>query len=270
MIFEFRPLITDFASAGQPGVVVMATNYNASEIPYQSKIEMENSEYAVSVKPTLAMVHAIECSPQETSIVRLYVDENNISDPRFSDLGTFQFATQAHSQSGVVLGELWVSYVVEFFKPKLYEQIAGVSSAEVSRAAFSDASPLGAIQLNIRGNLKPIFSGSIVAWKSQPGEQWIVNIVWTGDVAGTLTLVDQPVLQRCTFQELFYNNSQSTVYSVEVGQPTRRIALSFCVKANPDNTIGDLVSFSMSGRLAGLPTISTQCSVTITRVDIGL
>jgi hypothetical protein len=45
MIFEFRPLITDFIGAGQPGVVVMATNYNAEAQSYTTKQQMENSEF---------------------------------------------------------------------------------------------------------------------------------------------------------------------------------------------------------------------------------
>jgi len=69
IIFEFRPLITDFVTAGSPGVVVMATNYNANAAPYDTKQEMENSEFAVSVKPTNALIHGVECAKGETVLI---------------------------------------------------------------------------------------------------------------------------------------------------------------------------------------------------------
>ena len=127
MIVEFRPLATDYAGSGQPGVLVMATNYNAEDDPYNSKIAMENSEYAVSIKPTCPVIHAIECSPKETTITKLYVDAFNTKDPRFSDMGLFQLATQGHANNDVVLGELWISYCVEFFKPKLSTEVSRLS-----------------------------------------------------------------------------------------------------------------------------------------------
>ncbi len=118
MLIEFRPLITDYAALGSPGVVAMATNYNADAPAYRSRIDMENSEYAVSVKPTANLIHAIECAPEQTSVTKLYVRSGDPvagQDLRLYDLGNFQFATQSNPVA--VLGELWVSYVVEFFKP---------------------------------------------------------------------------------------------------------------------------------------------------------
>jgi len=118
LIFEFRPLITDFVTSGQPGVIIMSTNYNSEASAYTSRQQMENAEFAVSVKPTTAMIHAIECKMSETPLKELYVRSTppiNGDDLRMSDLGKFQFATQANPV--IDLGELWVSYCVEFFKP---------------------------------------------------------------------------------------------------------------------------------------------------------
>lgn len=120
MMFEFRPLITDFVTGGAPGVVVMATNYNADEVAFTSKRQMENSEFAVSIKPTEQVMHLIECDPAQTSIQNLYVRTTTLptgQDYKSCDLGNFQIATQGNPVQ--LLGELWVTYCIEFFKPEL-------------------------------------------------------------------------------------------------------------------------------------------------------
>lgn len=120
VVFEFKPLITDFVVGGAPGVVVMSTNYNADDPLFTNKRAMENSEFAVSIKPTDPIMHMIECDPQQTSINELYVRVGNNPggvDKKTTDLANFQFATVGNPVQ--LLGELWVTYCVEFFKPEL-------------------------------------------------------------------------------------------------------------------------------------------------------
>jgi hypothetical protein len=121
LVFEFRSLITDFIPSGAPGVVIMSTNYNADAPVYQNKQQMENAEFAMSCKPTVNLIHGVECAMQQTVLPQLYVRTGSVpnnQDLRLYDQGTFQFATQANP-AGQDLGELWVSYCVEFFKPIL-------------------------------------------------------------------------------------------------------------------------------------------------------
>jgi hypothetical protein len=145
VIFEFRPLITDFVTNGAPGVVIMATNYNADAVIYNTKQEMENSEYAVSVKPTRELLHGIECDSNQTTISELYVRTGAPpagQDLRLYDLGNFQFATQVNPIQN--LGELWVSYCVEFFKPILPTDVGGnVLSAFTTRTTITNPTPFG-------------------------------------------------------------------------------------------------------------------------------
>lgn len=268
MIFEFRPLITDFASGGQPGVVIMATNYNAAEAPYTSKQEMENSEYAVSVKPTLSMIHALECSPQETSITKLYIDRSNALDPRFSDMGTFQFATQSHQTDGVALGELWVSYCVEFFKPKLDFNPAELQTGELVRAAFGTSSPLGALSSGVpRGDVDQLFANNVALfWQAPVGSKWSVQITWSGDVAGTLTQADPPTISYANLEPVLFGNSLSYLYSSEIGTSSRRLILTLFIVVT-DHTLNQLVTINFDGKLAGLPTVNNSVDMLISRLD---
>lgn len=163
IMFEFRPLITDFVTSGAPGVVVMATNYNADQTAYISKQEMENSEFAVSVKPTNPLMHMVECDPAETAM-KLYnirtgpVGSNQ--DLRLYDLGLFQFATQANPIQ--TLGELWVSYCVEFFKPvlALENSVAQADAVHLVRTNVSTANPLGTTTLIQSGSLSITIASS--------------------------------------------------------------------------------------------------------------
>jgi len=120
LVFEFRSGVTDFVTNGTPGYVVMATNYNADVPIYSTKQQMENSEYAVSVKPTDNLMHMVECDPIQTVVPQAYVRTGGVpagQDLRLYDQGNFQFATISNPVQNI--GELWVTYCVEFFKPIL-------------------------------------------------------------------------------------------------------------------------------------------------------
>lgn len=186
LIFEFRPLITDFVTSGAPGVVVMATNYNANDDAYDTKQEMENSEFAVSVKPTGALMHGVECAKGETVLSQLYVRSGAAppnQDLRLYDIGTFQFASQNNPVQ--TLGELWVSYCVEFFKPRLPDDVGGnILSARVSRTGVTSTDNLGTTTTSSSGDLTLTFlSNNSFRFKVNPGNKYVVMLAWAGVVA---------------------------------------------------------------------------------------
>lgn len=125
MVFVYKTMTSDYAASGPLGTIVMATNYNAIDRAFTSKVEMENSEFAVSCKPSMSLVHAIECEKSVSGETVLYVrdpayETTDTSDKRFYDYGKFQVATAGlpgTSTPGTTLGELWVSYDIEFMKP---------------------------------------------------------------------------------------------------------------------------------------------------------
>jgi hypothetical protein len=269
MIVEFRPLITDYVLDGKPGVVVMATNYNADAPGYRSRIDMENSEYAVSVKPTMPLVHAIECSPAETPITRLYVSEGeppSNQDYRLYDLGKFQFATQANSVTDTI-GELWVSYCIEFFKPVLDTTSAASNEnfaqyLTINGSTYTSTYPLGNGLVDkdwykIGGMATYINGVSFGLNEAKVGEEYNLYITWG---LGTAATVAYPSFtgSRCT---VTVQNPNLAYYSPTpgfVGATSAQIAVTLVVTADSqEGFVG--ITFGTSSTLPAASPVLVQC-----------
>jgi hypothetical protein len=126
MVFEFRSNYGE-ATTGSLGTVIMATEYEVNKPDFSSKVQMENHQYAASCKPSLSMLHPIECARNVTPLTELCVrvssdgshSANDDEDPRFCDLAKFQIASVGVGTTAVNLGELWCSYQIRFLKPRL-------------------------------------------------------------------------------------------------------------------------------------------------------
>jgi hypothetical protein len=262
VIFEFRSLVTDFVTNGAPGVVIMATNYNSDALSYASKQEMENSEYAVSVKPTRELMHGIECASNQTVLPQLYVRSGlppSGQDLRLYDLGKFQFATQANPVQ--TMGELWVSYCVEFFKPILPVDVGGnILSSLTNRNAFSAASPLGGIQSSISGDLLVFYGPTTISWTGQPGNCYLVNISWTGTIAAGFVVPGRTFVGLTPLA--VYNNKADNAFSAPFGGTTTRAALDQTFSCNLDSP--GLVTITLDGT-GVFPTGTTFVTVQVTQ-----
>lgn len=130
MIFEFKSTSADnvlstTTTSTALGTVIMATEYNVLNPPFQDKRVMENYEFANSSKPSLTFVHPVECKSSLTPLNRLFIRSGApyVGDLRIYDLGLFQIATSGMAFNGGSIGELWVSYEIELYKPKLFGAI---------------------------------------------------------------------------------------------------------------------------------------------------
>lgn len=127
MVYEFKSMASDsILSSGAStalGSVIMATQYNSLSAVFTNKKEMENYHFANSAKPSQTFMHPIECKQSLTAVDHLYVrDSPNITnlagDLRLYDAGNFQIATVGMQNTTGVIGELWVTYEIEFLKPR--------------------------------------------------------------------------------------------------------------------------------------------------------
>jgi len=260
LIFEFRSLMTDFVTGGQPGVVVMATNYNSDSLAYTTKQDMENSEYAVSIKPTRDLIHGVECATNQTVLSQLYVRTGQPpagQDLRLYDLGLFQLATQANP-AAVVIGELWVSYCVEFFKPVLPTDVGGnVTSNHTVRTSTTSASPFGTIQTSSDGDLDVAVIASNITVNSQPGNYYLVTISWTGSVAAAI-VYPTFTYSSCT-QVGFWTPGDATQLTTP-GAATTSTSMCYQTLVQATDTLF-LITASIG--TATLPSGSTTCDIVV-------
>jgi hypothetical protein len=259
VVFEFRPLITDFVTSGQPGVVVMATNYNADSPNFANKQIMENSEFATSVKPTCGLVHGIECATNATTLPHRYVRTGAVptgQDLRLYDYGNFQVATQNNSLTSAI-GELWVTYCVEFRKPLLATSGFGVGQSQrYEAAAVTSASPLGTIITSNNGNLLNFSrnSSSNVSWTAAPGATFLIYCnYWT--IATSGQVISVPGISSHTGTEMFWfqNNTASYQPINTTGQTTGEFTYLLSNTGSSDATIGFSLSLTGTFTSPGFP-----------------
>jgi hypothetical protein len=267
LIFEFRPLITDFVTAGAPGVVIMATNYNADEPLYTTKQAMENSEFAVSVKPTRDLIHAVECAPGQTPLSEMYVRPAGLAsnlDLKFTDLGNFQFASQGNPNQ--LLGELWCSYNIEFFKPLLPNDVGGnIQTQSVCRSGISAAAPLGTIAVSSTGDLADflIFSPTVFVFTAQPGNLYLVQFTWTGTV-GVAYVPPNIVVTNGTIITPYFNDTTTAIVVPSSAAPTQIAFDQVIIKCTTPSPTNLVVTIGVAGTL---PTGTTQVDLLVTQIS---
>jgi hypothetical protein len=123
VVYEFKSNSYDALSSTNTasGTVVMATNYNVLEPEYPNKFQMEQSQFCSSCKPSVDLMHPIECNKVETPSHVLYTRSGPITtgDARLYDWGKFQIATVGMQGASTNIGELWVTYDITLLKPRL-------------------------------------------------------------------------------------------------------------------------------------------------------
>jgi hypothetical protein len=191
IVFEYVSSSSEFNGSSQGlGTVVLATEYNALDPPFANKQVMENSDFACSIRPSVNLLHGIECDEDQRPTKLLYTNQDNDTMPlNFSSLGNFQVASTGVSVANVNLGELWISYDISFYKksienvqsPLLFFSATGTSTTTL---------PLGTSPVLSANNTSGIV---------------ITPLVGTGD-----NFAFPPTLGFGTYQFLYFQSSTTT------------------------------------------------------------
>lgn len=248
LVFEFRPLITDFVTNGSPGVIVMATNYNSDAPAYTTKQAMENSEYAVSVKPTLDLMHMVECDPKQTVLDIKYVRTTAApagQDLRLYDLGLFQLATQGNPNPPAQLGELWVSYCVEFFKPTLLSNgVSALPGYHANRSGASALNPFGTTAVTSSGTLAAVLTSSTITFPTSSLTNY--KVTWYLSNATAITSPSFVLTSGGTAFNIFNNNTDSA-FNCNAGGGTYSLVYSRTFTANSSSAVITGATATMTG-----------------------
>lgn len=160
MVVCFNSLSSTFSGTSSLGSVIIATDYDIADAGYTSKQQMANSEFAVSGNAAQSLIHPIECAPKERPQSIYYTRTTGVpagSDPRFYDFCNFYVATSGCTASQVV-GELWISYDITFYKPQIEGGLLGrtlLSYRGRSTTGITLATPFGNMVTQPQTNFIP-------------------------------------------------------------------------------------------------------------------
>jgi hypothetical protein len=161
LVIEYRPTSGTYAGSSTSaalGYVIAATDYNVQNNGFSNKVEMDSYEFATSTVPFTSMLHPVECKSQTLLWKRFYTFPTRNSFPPISSFsvagtaaagvvygsaqnycpGYIQVATGG-MPSAYTVGELWVSYDISFYKPRLSPDLpTSYNSYESLTATVSD------------------------------------------------------------------------------------------------------------------------------------
>lgn len=118
MVAEYVTNCADFASQFAMGTVTLCTNYNVQDAPFTNAVQCETSSFSVTSKPSMNILHALECNPNSMSYKQYYTAPNGSEVNPINDFALLQVVTEGLTASaGAIMGRLYISYDIELTKP---------------------------------------------------------------------------------------------------------------------------------------------------------
>lgn len=168
------------------GYVALGSQYDAIAPPFLSKKEMFQSQFSVARKPSKTFAHWIECDPSVVGPTLKYVrggPNPPTSDRNMYDHCQTTVAVGGHSASGVIIGELWITYDLLLTLPRTDESInnaalyfrmdgSGVNASNPTGSAWT-YSALNTITPSSVSNVA-VFFGTL------PAGRYELLVAWTG------------------------------------------------------------------------------------------
>lgn len=130
------------------GVWGVTTVYDPTRPPLANKISAEEYMGCTAGVPSISLLHAIECKPKTDVLERYYVDYTQTvtgEDLKFYDHGLINVFTQGQQQAGIALGELWISYDVTMYNPRIQPvgEEATADHYRITGASVTATNPCG-------------------------------------------------------------------------------------------------------------------------------
>jgi hypothetical protein len=266
LIFEFKSLSSDAVLSGTAssalGYVAMATQYNASSLPFSDKKALENYEYSNSNKPSISFIHPIECKRSLNVDTHLYIRSGAIpagQDPKFYDLGVLNVAVGGMQNSGTaIIGELWATYEVELYHPK-YTINAGALTDHFTGTGVTATSPLGNARTPSAGNnlgITFLTNNEILFPPSYSDGEYLFNFCWVGTNSVAIGFPTCTYI-NCFAVTAFTNNTNYVLLSPAPATTANSMQFTQLVRI-----LGPNATIQMNG--AGVfPTGAATCDITI-------
>lgn len=270
LVFQFVSSTSPYLAAGALGTYVMTMEYNASAPAFTSKTQAENSDYALSNRLDKSGMYGVECAPSQLTQPFYYVSAPGITTPiNLTDIGKFQFclAPGASVPVSSVVGELWVSYDLEFTRPRLGLTRSGYF--HTGRSAVAMANPNGTVSTWVKsfGTLAGVLvTDKVISFPdARLGDIYKIDRFWVGTVTVGNTTLPSIVRVGLAIYDVFTNGTLS--------QASGGLGVNTTNLANSQYFIVDDVSFGVPpsltyGILGILPGAGTV-DIIITHVGNG-
>lgn len=196
VVFCFKSESSEFGNASATlGTVIMASDYDVLDPPYASKIEMENSQWAVSAACTTNLLHPVECDVRRRSQEMLYTRSGAppaTDSLRWYDLANFQVATVGCAANQVV-GELWVTFDILLDRTQIFSGVAGkaiLNQGYSSSVGVTFVNLFGTASTPLAGNLSSFLDftttpGRIIFSRRLIGGSFKLTYLMNGTTSGT-------------------------------------------------------------------------------------
>lgn len=246
MVFHFKSLSGDSVASVQSGLgfVAIATQYDALDADFINKSQLENYSMSQSGKPSVDQLHGIECEEHLNALSHLYVrpaTQPANSDIRLYDLGKTTIVTSCPG-TNVTLGEIWVSYEVELFKPKL-NSLNNASTSHVSRNSLASTTTydFGTTGKQIVGDIAVFSTNNTITWSGlDVTNRYIVQIWWGANnfmtTQGTVTVASGTIFN-------YFTDTNGTIDTVAVAKSTGTVQ-------NTENSYAAVIQPNAAGIIA--------------------
>jgi len=196
ILVELKSEASSYANTPSLGAMFAAVDYNSLDPAPTTKLELENMEYAVSNKPSRSLIMPVECARVNDVLTHLYV-ANDLNyeggDHRFFDLGTLHIGSQGLYAETSAIAEIWITYDVTLFKPRLATQLAAPEpfSAHIQNTLNVGPDPpegfmqtfTGCTIMDPRSMLATADENFIIMGPKGYGKRFIVSLSVSGNAA---------------------------------------------------------------------------------------
>lgn len=238
------------------GSVILSTEYDSLDPVFSSRQEMENSQYAISCKPSENCVHGIECARSQTSVSELYMRSAAVpsgGDIRLYDHARFSIATQGFQAANVNIGSLYVTYDISFFKPiqpppGFFTKMLHYNTAPTAAAPLTLDTSVDATQPHY-DSFNSVYSISTTAIvfdprKLQPRTCFVMNYSVRGDSTASVVGPAVTGTNGITISYIYQNFQSGGYTSPSAAATTTTINFSYCYY------------YDGSGSMASKPTLT--------------
>lgn len=277
MIIQYKSTTSDAIASATAlgfGQVIMATNYDASAAGFESQEQMLNYMFSNSGKPSIDILHAIECEPTDTPYKLHYVRSGAIptnADAKLYDHGIFQLATTGMQAAYSGMGQLFISYDISFFKP-VQNNTLGFSVLQDQyqlTGALNTSSTLGSTSTKLSGSNigTSIVQDGSGNWSILQFPEDVQDGVYliSYDVEGASTAVASPtfVLQNCEILNAWDLNTQP---GVDNGGTTATVVMHhMIVRLTGQSTAGELATIKFE--FTAIPTSPTSGNLLVVQLN---